>query len=58
MAHKFGWCYVPNKAPVTVKWTPSDTVEYQAEQMHAYKWKIFAQEDIIIPGASPSRKTI
>ncbi len=26
--------------------------------MHAYKWKIFAQDDIIIPGSSPSRKII
>ncbi len=44
MAHKCGWGYMSSKAPVAIRWTPSDTVKYQAEQMHVYKWKIFAKK--------------
>ncbi len=42
----------------TVAWNPSIVVQYPAKKEDTYKWKIFAQEDILIPGSNPFRKTI
>ncbi len=54
------WQFVsPHKEHIpTVAWNPSITVQYPAKKEDAFKWRIYAQEDIIIPGISPNRKTI
>jgi hypothetical protein len=48
--HKFIHKYPqpPSTPPVAVLWYPSEDVKYPAERDHTYKWKIFAQEDIIV----------
>jgi hypothetical protein len=38
----------PSVPPVAVLWYPAEDVKYPAERDHTLKWKIFAQEDIIV----------
>jgi hypothetical protein len=46
----------PSKPPVAVLWYPAEDLEYPAQRISDYKWKIFAQENLTI---SPhSTKTI
>jgi hypothetical protein len=48
--HKFIHEYPqpPSAPPVAVLWYPSEDVKYPSERDHTHKWKIFAQEDIIV----------
>jgi hypothetical protein len=48
--HKFVHKYPQHssKLPITVLWYPAEGVRYLAERDHTLKWKIFAQEDIIV----------
>jgi hypothetical protein len=48
--HKFIHKYPqpPSTPPVAVLWYPAEDVKYPAERDHTLKWKIFAQEDIIV----------
>ncbi len=52
MVHKLGQDY-KTLPPMPVIWNPSNDVKYPASPMHPFKWKIYAQEDILIPGSSP-----
>jgi hypothetical protein len=38
----------PFERPVAVLWYPAEDVKYPAERDHSLKWKIFAQEDMIV----------
>ncbi len=57
MVHKLGQDY-KTLPLMPVIWNPSNDVKYPANPMHPFKWKIYAQEDILIPGSNPFRKTI
>jgi hypothetical protein len=48
--HKFIHNYPqpPSEPPVAVLWYPAEDVKYPAERNHTLKWKIFAQEDILV----------
>jgi hypothetical protein len=48
--HKFSHKYPqpPSVPPVAVLWYPTAEVKYPAERDHTLKWKMFAQEDIIV----------
>jgi hypothetical protein len=48
--HKFMHKYPqpPFVPPVAVLWYPAEDVKYPAERDHTLKWKIIAQEDIIV----------
>jgi hypothetical protein len=38
----------PSAPPVAVLWYPAEDVKYPAKRDHTHKWKIHAQEDIIV----------
>jgi hypothetical protein len=46
----------PSKPPVAVLWYPAEDLEYPAQRISDYKWKIFAQENLTI--TPHSTKTI
>jgi dUTPase len=39
---------VPANPPVAVLWYPAENLEYPAQRINNYKWKIFAQENLTI----------
>jgi hypothetical protein len=46
----------PSKPPLAVLWYPAENLEYPAQRISDYKWKIFAQENLTI--TPHSTKTI